>query len=67
MTERLQINVDLTDHPELFKKIGKIAKKLDTDKSKFVRFALRKVVSEIENDKSVVELGIRETAVTSDK
>ncbi len=65
MAEKKRMAVDFERDPALYNKVKKIVKKLDTDNSKFIRFALRKVVSEIENDKNVAGLETEEMGVTS--
>ena len=42
--EKLQVNVDFTNFPELYKALEQRVKELDTDRSKFIRQLVRNEV-----------------------
>ena len=42
--EKLQVNVDFTNYPELYEALEKLVKKQDTDRSKLIRGLVRKEV-----------------------
>ncbi len=43
--ERLQVNVDFTDYPELYQDLFKMIEADDTDRSKFIRKLVREEIA----------------------
>lgn len=46
--DKKQVNVDFSNHPELYQKLDDAVKKLDTDRSKLVRKLIREGLEQLE-------------------
>lgn len=50
--QKLQVNVDFTNYPDLYEALEKLVEERDTDRSKFIRQLVRKEVTKGRQDQS---------------